>query len=437
MTVNEIVGGAIRDRVRAIVLSGLRMRGDLTGQIFADEVRDDPYPMYRRLRELGPVVQTSMGPVTTSHRVCDGVLRHPATLTATTLRDDIAGGSRRFQQWLFSTPPRDGLIEPIGPESMIGMNAPEHTRMRKLVSKVFTRRAIEALRPRLTRIAEDLVHRARREPTFDLMTEVAGVFPVLAICELLAIPEPDHQRFRRWGSALAADLDALTPAPRQREATQALRDLHSYFTDLFEARRQEPGEDLISELIAVEEEGEQLTSRELLATCNLLLFAGFETTVNLIGNGTAALLDHPEQLDQLLDDRTLTSAAVEEFLRFDAPIQLTSRVPGDDIEIDGVALKAGQPVSLLIGGANHDPAVFDDPETFDVTRESARRHLSFAAGPHHCLGASLARMEGEIIFDTLFEQLGRLQSAGDRVRRPTFVLRGYQSIPLHSTGRSQ
>ncbi len=432
MSAGEVVKGWARDGIRAGVLAGLRMRGDLTGQIFTGSVRDDPYPMYRRLREMGPVVDTSMGPVTARHAVCDGILRHPSSLTGTARREQIAGGGQRFQQWLFSTPRRDGVIEPIGPESMIGMDSPEHTRMRRLVSKAFTRRAVERLRPRLTEIADRLVHDARREPYFDLMTEVAGVFPVLAICELLAIPEPDHRRFRRWGSAVAADLDALTPASKQREATHALRSLDAYFVQLVEERRRAPGDDLVSELVAVEEEGDRLSSRELLATCVLLLFAGFETTVNLIGNGAVALMRHRDQLARLRDDRGLVPDAVEELLRYDAPIQVTSRVPGEDIEIDGVELAAGQPVSLLIGGANRDPAVFDDPETLDISRDGARGHLAFAAGPHHCLGASLARMEGEIVLAALLDQLGDLRPAGEPRRRPTFVLRGWQSVPMQS-----
>jgi cytochrome P450 len=432
MSAIEIVEGAARDGIRSLVLSGLRLRGDLTGQLMATTVRDDPYPMYRRLRELGPVVQTSMGPVTADHAVCAAVLRDPASRTGTTMGSEVAGGSNRFQQWLFSAPSRDGLIQPIGPESMIGMNPPDHTRLRRLVSGAFTPRRIERLRPRLTEIAQRLVHTARQQPSFDLMTDFAGVFPVLAICELLDIAEPDHEQFRRWGSALAADLDAMAPARRQREATRALRALDGYFTTLLAERRANPGEDLVSGLIAVEEEGDRLNSRELLATCILLLFAGFETTVNLIGNGTLALTQHRDQLDLLRNDRSLIPAAVEELLRYDPSIQVTARIPDHDLDIAGVRVPADQPISIMLGGANRDPAVFDHPEELDVTRTDARRHLSFAAGPHHCLGASLARMEAEIAFGTLLDQLGDLRLAGEPKRRPTFVLRGLTSLPLQA-----
>ncbi|QVQ51962.1 cytochrome P450 [Spiractinospora alimapuensis] len=429
----DVVEGATRDGIRAGSLALLRWRGGISGDLLSNRVRADPYPMYRRLREMGPVVETSMGLVTTNHAVCDAVLRHPGTRTATAMREDIKGGGQRFQRWLFGSPPRPGLIEPIGPESMIGMDPPDHTRMRRLVSKAFSRKAVEGMRPELTRLADDLVARATRRPTFDLMTEFAGVFPVLVICELLAIPRPDHERFRRWGAALAADLDAIVPARRQRAATQALVDLHTYFTALIERRRRDPGEDLLSHLIEVQDEGERLTRRELIATCTLLLFAGFETTVNLIGNGTLALVRHPEQRAHLRANPGAVPAAVEELLRWDAPIQLTARIPTEEIEVNGYRLAVGQPITLMIGGANRDPEVFDRPETLDLARDDARRHLSFAAGPHHCLGAALARMEAEIAFTTLLERLAGPRLAGRARQRPTFVLRGLRSLPLHST----
>lgn len=432
MSVLEQVGGGVRDAVRAVAMAGLRAKGDLLGELMSPKMITDPYPMYRRLRESGPVVQTAMGALSTRYAVCDGLLRHPATVTGTSRRREITAGTGRVQQWLFGSPSRDGLVDPTGPDSMISKNPPDHTRLRKLVSKVFTPASIGALKPRLTEIAAGLIDRARTAPSFDLMREVAGVFPVLAICEVLAIPQPDHERFRQWGSDLAADLDAMAPASKQLAANRSLAALQVYFLDLFEQRRADPGDDLVSKLIAVEEEGERLTADELLATCMLLLFAGFETTVNLIGNGTLALIRHQDQLQLLRDDHDLVPGAVEELLRFDPPIQLSSRVPTEDLEIAGALLPADQPVSLMLAGANRDPAVFTDPETLDITRANARKHLSFAAGPHHCLGAALARLEADIVFRLLLDRLGDLRLAGEPRRRPTFVLRGLTSLPLHS-----
>lgn len=434
MSMTQVVNGGVRDAVRAMAMAGLRARGDLLGELMSRKMITDPYPTYRRFRELGPVVETSMGAVSMHHAVCNELYRHPDVVTGTSMRREITAGTSRFQQWLFSGPDRDGLVDPTGPHSLISKNPPDHTRLRKLVSKVFTPASIRALRPPLTEIAAGLVDRARTADSFDLMSDVAGVFPVLAICEILAIPQPDHERFRQWGSAVAADLDAMAPAPRQRAATRSLAELQAYFLELIARRRRSPGDDLISGLIAVEEEGERLTAEELLATCVLLLFAGFETTVNLIGNGALALIEHPDQLRRLRDDHDLVPGAVEELLRFDPPIQLGSRVPTADLEIAGVVLPAGRPVSLMLGGANRDPAVFDDPETLDVTRPNARKHLSFAAGPHHCLGAALARLEAEIVFGLLLERIGDLRLAGRPRRRPTFVLRGLTSLPLR-TGR--
>lgn len=434
MAVRQVVEGGVRDAVRAVAMAGLRAKGDLLGELMSPAMITDPYPTYRRLRELGPVVETSMGALSMRHELCDALLRHPATVTGTSMRREITAGTTRVQQWLFSGPSRDGLVDPTGPDSMISKNPPDHTRLRKLVSKVFTPASIGALRPRLTEIAAGLVDRARAADSFDLMRDVAGVFPVLAICEILAIPQPDHERFRQWGSDLAADLDAMAPAPRQRAANRSLAALQVYFSDLFAARRKEPGDDLVSALIAVEEEGDRLTADELMATCMLLLFAGFETTVNLIGNGTLALIENQDQLQLLRDDHDLVPGAVEELLRFDPPIQLSSRVPTTDLELAGALLPAGKPVSLMLGGANRDPEVFTDPDRLLVTRTNARRHLSFAAGPHHCLGAALARLEAEIMFGLLLERLGDLRLAGRPRRRPTFVLRGLLSLPLQSTG---
>ncbi|WP_246186897.1 cytochrome P450 [Microlunatus speluncae] len=432
MSVRQTVEGGVRDAVRAAAMAGLRARGDVLGQLMSPKMITDPYPTYRRLREQGPVVETAMGAISLRYAICGPLLRHPSTVTGTSMRREITAGTGKVQQWLFGSPSRDGLVDPTGPDSMISKNPPDHTRLRKLVSKVFTPASIGALRPRLTEIAAGLVDRARTADSFDLMRDVAGVFPVLAICEILAIPQPDHERFRQWGSDLAADLDAMAPAARQRAANASLEALQGYFVDLVAARRQSPGDDLVSGLIAVEEEGERLTTNELLATCMLLLFAGFETTVNLIGNGALALIQNQDQLRLLRDDHELIPGAVEELLRFDPPIQLSSRVPTIDIEIDGTVLPAGRPVSLMLAGANRDPEVFTDPDRLDVTRANARKHLSFAAGPHHCLGAALARLEAEIMFRLLLERLGDLRPAGEPRRRPTFVLRGLTSLPLHS-----
>lgn len=431
-TVRQAVTGVVRDSVRSGVLAGMRRRGDLTGRLLDPAMFTDPYPTYDWLREQGRVVRADLGVITTSHEMCSAVLRHPSVVSANATRDSFTAGTPAFIRWLFSSPDRTGLIDPIGADSMIGMDGPDHTRLRRLVSSVFTPAAVERLRGRLEAITDELLDEAMARREFDVMSALAGPLPVRAICAVLGVPERDIPRFRSWGGAIAADLDSLSPAHRQRQATNALRELERYFDDLVERRRGEPGDDILSRLVAAEADGSRLSHRELVTMATLLLFAGFETTVNLIGNGTAALLDHPEQYALLREDPGLIPGAVEEMLRFDAPVQTVARVTTRDVEICGERLPAGVMVSTMIGGANRDPRVFEHPERFDVVRPNARAHLSFALGPHHCLGASLARLEAQIAFARLVERLPRLEAAGPRRRRRTFILRGYRSVPVVS-----
>ncbi len=388
----------------------------------------DPYPTYEWVRARGRLCGNASGLVTVDHALCDRILRHPAVRTFNARRYEVLDSGPAVVRWLFGRPDRTDLIDPIGPESIIGMDGPDHGRLRRIAGAAFTPAQVERLRPRLTELADELLSRATRQPSFDLMADFARVLPVTAICELLDIPAQDRDRFQHWGADVAADLDAIVPAARQRAATVALRELQDYFTDLLARRRADPGDDVLSEAI----QRGSLTSREALVLASLLVLVGFETTVNLIGNGTMALLAHPDQFAQLRADRTLIPHAVEELLRFDAPVQTVARWTPEPLRVDGVDIPAEVSLSLLIGGANRDPAVFTDPDRLDVTRPEARRHLSFATGAHHCLGSPLARLEGEIAFAALTDHLARLEPAGRPVRRRTFVLRGFASIPLRS-----
>lgn len=428
MAVMDVVQGTVRDGVRRSVVWGLQRQGDVGAGLMDERVRAHPYPRYAQIRAAGALVESQLGWYAAGHAAVSKVLRDP-----TFGHGDTAGADTRATGFVAAAmqpvrPP--GLVDPVGPESMIGMDPPDHTRLRRLVSKVFTPTAIEALRPRLTDIAEELLAGPSRAVSFDLMRDVAGALPVLAICEVLGIPSIDRGRFKAWGGDIAVALDLTAPAAAQRRADRALAGLHRYFEDLFAQRRAAPGDDLVSELLAVEEQGDALTPRELMATCLLLLLAGFETTVNLLGNGTLALLDHPGELERLRADRSLLPGAVEEMLRYDAPVQLTARQSLRDTEVEGVDVPAGRFVITLVGGANRDPAVFADPDRFDITRRNARQHLSFIVGAHHCLGAALARLEGEVTFAALLDHLPDLRAAGPARRRPTFVLRGLESLPL-------
>lgn len=428
MRVVEVVQGGVRDGVRRSVIWGLQRRGDVGAALMDPRVREYPYPTYRRIRERGTLVESQMGWYAAGHAGVTAVLRDPAFGHGTATGNDV-GAAGLIGAALQPGRPAH-LVDPVGPESMIGMDPPDHTRLRRLVSKVFTPKAIAALRPRLERITDDLLDGPSRAASFDLMRDLAGPLPLLAICEVLGIPSRDRARFKGWGGDLAVALDLTAAAPAQRRANRALAELERYFGDLFVQRRREPGDDLVSELLAVEEQGDVLTGRELTATCVLLLLAGFETTINLLGNGTLALLDHPDQLALLREDPARIPGAVEEMLRYDAPVQLTGRLALRDTAVEGVEVPAGRFVVTLLGGANRDPAVFAQPDRFDVTRANARQHLSFIAGPHHCLGAALARLEGEAAFGALLERLPALRSAGEPQRRPTFVLRGLERLPL-------
>ncbi|GAB96816.1 hypothetical protein BJY21_001913 [Kineosphaera limosa] len=422
--------GKARDTIRGGLLAAMSRRGDVTGVLLDPRMAIDPYPAYDWLRERGPLVPSNLGPMTTTHELVNALLRHPAVVSANARREELMLASMPpGMRWLFRGPDRTGVVDPLGAESMIGMDGPEHARLRTLVSSVFTPARVERLRPRLEEIAEELLDAAGGQGDVDVMHVLAGPLPVRAICEVLGVPPSDAERFRRWGRAGAVDLDSMAPAHEQHAATQALVELEAYFDRLISEREHTGGDDILSALIEAESEGGRLNRRELITMAVLLLFAGFETTVNLIGNGTAALLAHPEQAQDLRADPSLVPGAVEEMLRYDTPVQVVARIATRELRLGGAQVPAGEMISLLLGAANRDPAVFDDPHRFDIHRPNARRHLSFAAGPHHCLGASLARLEAQVAFAALLRR-GVPRPAGEAVRRRTYILRGFERLPV-------
>jgi cytochrome P450 len=418
----EALAGLATDAVRRVVVTGLAVTGDPGARLMLPAARRDPYAAYARIRAAGPFARSRMGWYSARHEVVATVLRSPAFGhdfgSAPHLRD---GGFERRRG--------DDLVDPIGPDSLLGLDPPEHTRLRRLVSAGFTPRSVAALRPRVEEIATGLL-RDLDGPVVDVMPRFASVLPVLVICEVLGVPTAERERFTVWGDKLAVTLDGTASSRAQREGQAALRELQGWFEALFDERRRDPGDDLVSRLLAVSEDGDVLSARELMATCLLLLAAGFETTVNLLGNGTKALLAHPEQVALLREEPERLPDAVEEMLRYDAPVQLTARIAVRDVEVSGEAVPRGTPVITLLGGANRDPEVFDRPDAFDVTRPNARQHLSFALGVHHCLGAALARLEGEVGFAALLAAFPDLTAAGPARQRSTFVLRGPSSVPV-------
>jgi cytochrome P450 len=385
---------------------------------FLPEFHADPYPFYRRLREQDPVHRAPMGFwVLTRYDDCVAVLR------------DARFGREEFQQMLAAV--YGGEEGDRLPRSMLFRDPPDHTRLRALVSKAFTPRVIEQMRDHIQEIVDRLLGRALGQGGMDVIEELAYPLPVTVICEMLGVPVADHASIRGWSSDIARSLDAIglpsdqAIVDRGRVARRALAD---YFRALVPERRARPQADLLSGLLAAEEQGDKLTEPEVIAMCLLLFIAGHETTVNLIGNGLLALLRHPDQLATVQADPGLVPNAIEELLRYDSPVQRTARMPTTSVEVAGHRIDKGTMVVTALGAANRDPAQFADPDRLDVTRRDVR-HISFGFGIHFCLGAPLARVEGQIALGTLLRRVPRLTLAETTPEwRESSVLRGLKRL---------
>ena len=379
----------------------------------------NPYPTYHRLRAEDPVHQSPLG------------------FWVLTRYEDVATALRdpRFAKEAIAAvvAARFGIPVPGIGLSMLDSDPPDHTRLRGLVSKAFTPRVVETLRPHIQQIVDGVLDRVEGAGAMDLIEDFAYPLPVVVICEMLGVPVEDRERFKQWGIDIARGLDAILLGP-DSEVTQRSKAsrgaLSEYFRDLIAERRRAPRPDMLSALIAAEEAGDKLSADELLATCILLLVAGHETTVNLIGNGTLALLRHPDQLRRLRENSGLIHGAVEELLRYDGPVQRTARIPSEDVTIGGRTIPKGEMVMPFTGAANRDPAQFADPDRLDITRPD-NRHVAFGLGIHFCLGAPLARVEGQIAVGTLVKRLPKLALATDNPEyRLSLTLRGLTTLPV-------
>jgi cytochrome P450 len=376
----------------------------------------DPYPMYHRLRAEDPVHRSPLGFwVLTRYADVMAMLRDPRLI-----KEPIAAFvAARFG--MAAPPPGLGL-------SMLDRDPPDHTRLRGLVSKAFTPRALEGLRSHIQKIVDDLLADAAGKGEMDLIEEFAYPLPVRVICEMLGVPVKDHERFKQWGLDIARGLDAIMLPPDSEVGQRSVSGRRA--RALIGGGRAAPRDDMLTALIAAEEAGDKLNEEELLATCILLLVAGHETTVNLIGNGTLALLRHPDELRKLRENPGLIGTAVEELLRFDGPVQRTARIPSEDITLGGQTIGKGEMVMPFLGAADRDPAQFPDPDRLDITRAD-NRHIAFGMGIHFCLGAPLARMEGQIAINTLLARLPKLALATDRPQfRQSLTLRGLETLPV-------
>ncbi|GAA3288105.1 MULTISPECIES: cytochrome P450 [Dactylosporangium] len=417
-----LAGTALRWGTKhGLMRAGIRAaarKGDEQARFFNDPaVRADPYPFYASVRAAGPVVRGRLMWATARHDLAGAVLRHDAFGVGFSDRamPGLVGAVFRYSR-------RSSPIGPVDPPSMLVTDPPDHGRYRRLVSKVFTARAIEGLRPRIEQTCAELL----RDKPVDLVADFASLLPVTVIAEILGVPLDMRRQFLAWGNAAAPTLDLGLGFSTYRRTEVNIKRVNDWMRGHFARLRREPGDDLLSQLVQLDD----LSEDELLATAGLLLAAGFETTVNLLGTGAWLLMRHPEQLAVLRDEPQRWGNAVEETLRYDSPVQVTARVCRRATEFGGARIEPGQVVMSMLAGANRDPDVFEHPDEFDVTRANAREHLSFSGGAHYCLGAALARLEGEIGLRMLFERYPDLRIDGEPHRRTTRVLRGFESLPV-------
>ena len=394
----------------------------------------DPYPFYADLRDRAPIHRNEMGFwVLARHADCLAVLRDRRA-SSDSMNLDQGGMPERFRRPVAPESPESVGIAAMRP--FIFRDPPDHTRLRGLVAKAFTPRVVESLQQRVQEMTDELLDAALDAGQVDLLRDFAYPLPVRTICELLGVPVADQDRFGAWSEALARGLDPdflLTDEVIAARGEAALEIIH-YFFALIAERRTNPGDDLLSRLIQVEDGGTVLSEIELISTSILLLAAGHETTVNLIAGGTLALLGHPDQLERFRNDPGVERTAIEEMMRYVSPVQLTTRTITEDCTIGDATFRAGDFTMLLIASANRDESQFEDGERFDITR-SPNNHLGMGFGTHHCLGAALARMESRLALSTLFRRAPKLALDGDQVHfKSNVILRGMEALPVSMHG---
>jgi cytochrome P450 len=396
--------------------------------VFDDDILQDPYPTYARLHEEGPIHYLDVGSKwavwsVISHAECSSVAKDPRL------------SAKRAQQMLLPLPlSRQAEFSELARMFslwLIFMDPPEHTRLRKLLNKGFSPAAIEALRPQVEAIVDRMLNPLQHGSEVELMREFANPMPVRIISEMLGVPQELHDTFVNWSRAIAVFRGSPDRTVEQAQAAQvALIALTDFFRKTVEERKRNKGNDLISLLIDIEEEGEVLTEEELYAQCIGLLFAGHETTRNLIGNGMYTLLQHPQETAELREKPEMIRTAVEEFLRYESPVQFTARVLKEDIEICGQHIPRKWTVLCMLGAANRDPKRFKEPNQLDLKRLN-NQHLAFSAGPHACIGGQLARLEGQVAILNLVQRFPKMKLAGPRPEwASTFGLRGLKSLPV-------
>ena len=425
MTARAKVLHAVQMTAANALLAWERVRTGLTYNPLDRSLYDDPYTIYRRLRESDPVHRSWLmdGYVFTRYQDVLEVL-HDARFSADERNHP------NFEKFLNRARKRGdlGAEEQFTP-SMLRIDPPDHTRLRRLVSKAFTPSAIARLEPKIRALVKEMLDEVAPKGRMDVIEDIGIPLPVIMIAELIGVPREDRDRFRHWSSEAVRSIGFSTVEDEQA-SRKAGEELRAYFETIAEQRRREPRDDLMSGLLAAEEEGDRLSSDEVYATLELLLIAGNETTTNLIGNGMLALLSHPEQYERLHRDPSLLDSALEELLRYDPPVQATSRIALEDVEIDGLTVRKGQNVIVVMGAANRDPEIFPEPDSLDLGR-SGNNHLAFGHGVHFCLGSHLARLEARYAIGALVERFPNMKL---EIEAPEFkrnlILRGMVSLPV-------
>lgn len=397
---------------------------------FAPEFAVDPYPAYAVERENEPVQPTPVGPwIVFTHEESMRLLRDVTLSVDVRKAVELVGEDPRNRTRLRAEIFPDS--EPREDTSILNIDPPDHTRLRKLVSSVFTPRRVADLRPVIQRIVDEHLDAVAERDEFDLIADLAFPLPFTVISEMLGMPDSDRDQLREWSHTLVRILDFTIGPDELRECVIAGENMRTHISEVIEWKRRNPGDDLLTALIRAEDDGDVLSDVELLDQVNVLFIAGHETTVNLIGNGTWALLQNPEQLELLRDDPTVEATAIDELLRYDSPVQISRRIALEPIEIGGHAIAPGTFVMTCLGSANRDPAAFGPTaDRLDLRRADAARHLSFGSGTHHCLGASLARLEGLVAITTLVRRFPNLRAEGEPQWNGRIVLRGMDSLRL-------
>lgn len=396
----------VRTVAKQLLLTWERLESGVSFDLTSPKVRANPYDIYERLRAKDPV-----------HRMR---LIDAWAMTGYEDAQEALSDHRRFSSG-------DNKLQYAPYRTMLDLDPPDHTRLRSLVSKAFTPRSVSALGPRIQEIVDELLDAAAGKERFDLIRDFAFPLPVIVIAEMLGIPAEDRDRFEVWSNDLALAVEPILSDEEVERVERASDGIVAYFEGIIEQRRKRPEEDLLSALLAAEEEGDRLSHDELLGTLMLLLVAGNETTRSLIGNGMLALLEHPDQLQRLRESPQLLETAIDELLRYDSPVQFIVRVALEEMEFRGRRFRAGQRIMVLVGAANRDPTVFVNPGALDIGRKE-KSHISFGRGIHYCLGSPLALLEARVAFANLLARFSSIELVSRPAFKDQIVLRGVESL---------